>query len=71
MLLIGPEIFMNALGTVWAFTDCIKCDYEDFTETTIESKYFEVVSPKVTFAVGLSGITYIRNNSDRQLRLLD
>lgn len=36
MLLIGPEIAMNALGTVWAFTDYIKCDYEDFTETTIE-----------------------------------
>lgn len=39
MLLIGPEIVMNALGTVWAFTDYIRCDYEDFTETTIESKY--------------------------------
>jgi hypothetical protein len=41
MLLIGPEIAMNALGTVWAFTECIKCDYtdRDFTETTIESTY--------------------------------
>ncbi len=39
MLLIGPEIAMNALGTVWAFTEYIKCDNEEFTETAIESKY--------------------------------
>lgn len=38
MLLIGPEIAMNVLGTMWAFTDYIQCDDEEFTSTAIESK---------------------------------
>lgn len=42
MLLIGPEIVMNALGTVWAFTEYIKCDNEEFTETAIESMIIAV-----------------------------
>ncbi|XP_065203555.1 diacylglycerol lipase-beta [Planococcus citri] len=36
MLLIGPEIAMNVLGTMWAFTDYIQCDDEEFTSTAIE-----------------------------------
>lgn len=43
IFLILPEIGFNVMGTIWAFSDVIKCVNEDdnFANTSIEGKCVE------------------------------